>query len=132
MTTIEYTRYSLATGRAVTLGEVLLESFAVVRIDPCEALARGHWPAEEYRFADGVPILDPIVPVITAQMVKDEARRRIIEVYDLGKQATLTRLGGEKADTMFAFIDAVRDASNRVEAMDPIPPDYADNKWWIE
>jgi hypothetical protein len=31
---------------------------------------------------------------------------------------------------MHAFIDAVRTASNAIEAIDPLPADYTDDKWW--
>lgn len=62
--------------------------------------------------------------------VKMEAARRIGERYPVWRQLNLMREGGEALTEMGAAIDAIRDASNTIEAMDPIPQDFAaDHRW---
>lgn len=85
-----------------------------------------------------------------AVLVKLEARRRILERFPEWKQANMTARGVElqdvwrrvgswttgeqsEADALAAawdWIKAVRAASDAIEAMQPIPADYADNSRW--
>lgn len=62
--------------------------------------------------------------------VKKECEDRILERYSLGKQNTVTLRGGSERDAMLAFIEAMIAASHRLEAMEPIPPDYASDAYW--
>lgn len=82
--------------------------------------------------------------------VKAEARRRILAVFPDWKQANMTARGVElqdiwrrtgswteqeqaEADALqaaWAWIKAVRSASDVLEAMSPIPGDYTDDKRW--
>ena len=62
--------------------------------------------------------------------VQAEAERRIIARYPLGKQNTIILRGGGERDDMQAFIDAIIAASHRIEAMKPIPPDFAADHHW--
>jgi hypothetical protein len=62
--------------------------------------------------------------------VKAEAARRIEERYPLWKQLNAIRSGGTGLATMTAFIDAIRAASNSLEAMKPIPHDFAADHHW--
>lgn len=67
---------------------------------------------------------------VTAADVKAEAARRIEARWPLWKQLNLSREGGIAMDEMHAGIDAIRAASNALEAQDPIPADYrADHHW---
>jgi hypothetical protein len=68
---------------------------------------------------------------VTAAMVKAEAARRIEVHYPLWKQMNMMREHGSfAADEMVTFIDRIRRASNRIEAMKPIPPDFAADHHW--
>ena len=67
---------------------------------------------------------------VTKAMVKAEAERRIIARYPLGKQNTIILRGGAERDDMQAFIEAIIAASHRIEAMKPIPPDFAADHHW--
>jgi len=80
--------------------------------------------------------------------IKKEAQRRIDGQYPLWRQMnTMARMlemtekpvpnrtGGDLAQinaarAMFAEINAIRAKSNALEAMTPIPADYADDRWW--
>lgn len=62
--------------------------------------------------------------------VKGEAARRIEERYPLWKQLNITRSGGTDLEAMTAFIDAVRAASNSLEAAKPIPHDFISPNYW--
>ncbi len=84
-------------------------------------------------------------------VVKNEARRRILARYPDWKQANMTARGVElvhlktrrpwtaeeqaEADALQAawdWVKAVRSASDVIEEMNPIPLDLADNKYWPE
>ncbi|WP_173087386.1 hypothetical protein [Devosia sp. 1635] len=65
---------------------------------------------------------------VTPAHVKAEAARRIEERYPLWKQLNILREGGD--ESMVAFIDGIRDRSNRLEAKVPIPPDYQSDHHW--
>lgn len=84
--------------------------------------------------------------------VKAEARRRIVAIADPDRQRNLTARGTEFAlklaagetltadeqaelaagEAIWTRIKALRTASNNIEAMDPIPADFADNTYWPE
>lgn len=68
-------------------------------------------------------------PPITAGDVKAEARRRILAFAPEWKQLNAIREGDSE---LFAKLDAIRAASDAIEAMDPIPDDYRDDKHWPE
>ncbi len=92
-------------------------------------------------------IADWITPVIVGD-VNAEAQRRIYEVMPQYKQANLTAraaiLAAKGSDNwteteaeewaaglaQWLVIDSLRDYSNTLNLMDPIPQDYADDKWW--
>jgi hypothetical protein len=60
--------------------------------------------------------------------VKAEAQRRIEGRYPVWKQMNALAAGGDPE--MTAFINGIRTASNALEAMTPIPPNYADDRHW--
>ena len=88
------------------------------------------------------------VVVVTGEMVKQEARRRILAIAPDWKQrnlnaeqAALLKKGEANwdadetarwsaAEAIWIQINAVRAASNTIEALDPIPDDYTDDKHW--
>jgi len=62
-----------------------------------------------------------------ALAIKAEAKRRIESIAPLWRQINAMREG----DTaLFDKIDAIRAASDKLEAMDPIPDDITDDQWW--
>ena len=67
---------------------------------------------------------------VTPIMVKAECERRILARYPLGKQNTITLRGGSERDDMQTFIEAMIAASHRIEAIDPLPPDFAADHHW--
>ena len=68
-----------------------------------------------------------IPPAASVAEIKAEARRRILDRYPLWKQVNIIRSGDGLA-AMTAFIDAVRAASNALEAT--LPSDYQADKHW--
>ena len=75
----------------------------------------------------GPYVAPPVVPP-TADDVRAEANRRIEAVYPLYKQLNIVRTGNGALATMSAFIDAIRVASNAMEASPPA--DYRDDSHW--
>lgn len=69
-----------------------------------------------------------IPPAASVAEIKAEARRRILDRYPTWRQLNLIRDGGADLDAMSAYVDAVRAASNALEAS--LPSDYtADSRW---
>lgn len=66
---------------------------------------------------------------VTPEMVKAEARRRILAIAPEWQQLNAIRAGETQ---MFERIDAIRAASDLIEEMQPIPADYRDDKHWTE
>jgi len=88
-------------------------------------------------------------PVATVELVKEEASKRIVslvgnqieqinqlaEITAIQEVAKSSRTQAQKdriteQQTKWAYITAVRTASNEIEAMDPIPADFTDDKYW--
>lgn len=69
-----------------------------------------------------------VPPAVCVADIKAEARRRILDRYPTWRQLNIIRDGGSDLDVMSAYIDAVRNASNALEAS--LPSDYtADSRW---
>lgn len=80
---------------------------------------------------DGLPVaVDPPAVMPTAEMVKAEASRRLAPTdwYAIRKADT----GEGIPEAVAAYRSAVRAASGEIEAMGPIPADYADDGYWPE
>lgn len=90
-------------------------------------------------------------PAVEPAAVKAEAARRILSIAPEWRQRNATARGVElvniriqrewtaeeqaEADAlngMWAAIKAIRTASDAIEAMDPIPADFADDEYWLE
>lgn len=104
---------------------------ALVRAELGEGLdvVPEHIDAAAYLILDGhVVDRPPEVRVVLPYQVKAEAERRIIaEFGPPWKQINAIRAGAD-----LSGIDLIRDASNRIEAMGPIPLDFKDHKYWKE
>lgn len=71
---------------------------------------------------------EPIERPPTVALVKEEAAHRIERHYPVYKQLNILREGGAALAIMSAYIDAVRAASNRLEA--EMPLDYRHDRHW--
>jgi len=102
-------------------------------IDPEDVLIAGLWAQSDWQF-----VLGPSgwtagprgLAAPTTWAVKQEARRRIEEPYPTWRQINLQRESPVEWVAATAFIDAVRAASNDIEAMSPIPHDFASDRYW--
>ena len=93
----------------------------------------------------------PPPPAITPDQIKTEAQRRIFEIMPAWKQTNTiamavqatTQYGADipswpnvlqakvaLANTAWGLIEATREKSDQIEAMDPIPTDFTADKWW--
>lgn len=97
---------------------------------------------------DGAWVMGWDVDPVTVEMVKAEAHRRIVTICPEWKQRNLTAQAtilAEKGranwtaeelaawnagEAIWAQIAAIRAASDTIEAMDPIPPDFAESEVW--
>jgi len=68
--------------------------------------------------------------LVTPELVKAEAAKRIESQFPLWKQLNVVRAGGAELVAMSAVIDGIRAASDALEVMSPIPSDYTSNNWW--
>ena len=85
-------------------------------------------PATTY-LPGGMPTPKPdLAPVVTAMEVKAHAGRLLsyTDWYVTRHQET----GADTPSDILAYRQAVRDASGLIEAMEPIPADYRDPKYW--
>jgi len=108
--------------------------------------------ATNVALVDGVvsEVVTTALIVATRQQVKEEAARRILAIFPEWKQRNMNAqatailqarvLNGsltaeeqalsDSLNAAWAAVSAIRLASDTLEAMDPIPLDYADNKYW--
>jgi len=73
------------------------------------------------------PPKEPLSREESIALIKKEASRRIESLAPIWKQLNAMREGDK---TLFESIDAIRKASNDLEAMDPIPEDIRSDSWW--
>ena len=102
------------------------------------------WDGETYAMPPPEPKAQPV-----PQDVKEEAGRRILYRFPDWKQRNMMARSIELQDiaserpwtteetaevvafrAAWAWIQSVRDASDTIEAIDPIPADFADNTYW--
>lgn len=67
---------------------------------------------------------------VSVSDVKEEAKRRIETLYPLSKQLNLQAEDGEALRKMRSYIDLIRNKSNALEKLSPIPFDYINDKHW--
>lgn len=79
----------------------------------------------------GVKVLPAKLEPIPVHAVKDECARRITKAYPLGKQNSLMMEGGTRFEEMKSWIQHMTKRSNEIEAMEPIPPDFRADRWWV-
>lgn len=128
-----FTVFDAETLRPVRFGHCRLGDMAA-QAGPGEVVLEGRWPDDEYELRiDETGAKPRRLKVATAPTIEDVRRcahNRIVRPYPLWKQANIQRKGGEPFEVMDAYIDAVQAASNKLEAMSPIPADYtSDHRW---
>ena len=97
---------------------------------------------------DGAAYVPPVPAPVTAENVKAEAMRRILAIAPEWKQRNLTaqavvlakkgeanwtadeQAAWDAGEAIWTQIAAIRVASDAIEAMDPIPQNYADDTHW--
>lgn len=95
------------------------------------------------------PIPDTPPPPVPPENVKAEAYRRIVAICPEWKQRNLTaqavllvekgrsnwtaeeQAAWDAGEAIWSQIAAIRAASDVLEALDPIPTDYMDDKHWV-
>jgi hypothetical protein len=118
--------------------------------DPNDTESHGHALFDLITKEGGIAPYDPPEPdPITSQNVKAEAYRRIIAICPEWKQRNLTaqavlltekgranwtveeQAAWDAGEAIWTQIAAIRAASDVLEAIDPIPTDYMDDKHWM-
>jgi hypothetical protein len=128
---VKYTVYDHQTGVIAKIVDYP-EEHALLALDgEHQAMIEGEFAAADFLIIGGFVVpKEPVAPIITPEQVKAQAWGRIMARYPDWKQLNLMREGGLALDTMSAFIDAVRAASNALEALNSIPIDFADDTHW--
>lgn len=75
------------------------------------------------------PIADYVPPVITADQVDVETNRRMTLVT-ADAMMRFQVLGSAIPSSVKTAAQAIDAAGTALKAISPIPPDYADDKWW--
>lgn len=68
-------------------------------------------------------------PAVTRAKVNAEAGRRITLKFPIHEQINVVR-GAKQRPGMWEWIDSVRAKAAELEAMQPIPEDFRDDKYW--
>lgn len=128
---VDYAKYYTATGQILGVWSSTNEravALATSRLKEGEALHIGQVDAATQYLPGGILTPKPEEPpAIVAADVKAWAGR-ILSYTDW---VDIRSINGAPADpSMLAYRQAVRDASNVIEAMSPIPADYRDPKYW--
>lgn len=124
---MKYSLYDIRSGEIVSHLTLPLEALAQNVPEGFAAIAGHH----EGRVVDGVPRPSPRPPMILAGTIKAEAQRRIEARYPMWRQMNILRAGAaEEIEAMGRFIDAIRGASDVLDAMPTVPADYVDDKYW--
>lgn len=126
----QFAIYETASGKVVRVGKS--SNARILEVQPIkdgEALFVGEIDPDTQYLPGGVPTPKPKeVRVVTALEVKAWAGRLLSYTDWVVVKALDT---GALADPLIlAKRQAIREASNTIEAMDPIPADFTDPKYW--
>lgn len=131
MTVYPFTVYDEATGAVLRTGTATMERDMLIQARDGEAVIKGQWAPGLYRIQGGeaVAIEPPAPPAVTIEQVKEFAGRllRDTDWYILRAQDPE---GAPVPQAVWDYRAAVRIASGEIEAMQPVPLDYADAKYW--
>jgi hypothetical protein len=130
MTMYHFAVYDSATGNVLRMGRSSNERVLEVQaLAEGEALYVGEIDPETTYLPQGIPTpKSPEAAVVTDLEVKALAGR-LLSYTDW--YVTRQQEGGAAIPAeVLAYRQAVREASNAIEAMDPIPADFRDPKYW--
>jgi len=102
-------------------------------IEPEDVLIAGTWAQADWQFVrslDGWSAQPRAKSAPTVWAIKLEAQRRIEDRFPIWRQINLQRESPVEWVAATSYIDAVRSASNAIEAMSPIPQDFASDVYW--
>ena len=131
MTMHHYAIYEAATGKVIAKGgstdEAIIglaqagllggQALYVGDIDPNTMFLPGGFPAP--------------LPEASNSVVARDVKAHAGRILSYSDWVDIRSINGPAADPeMLAYRQAVRDASNEIEAMDPIPSDFRDPKYW--
>lgn len=124
--------YDKATGEVLRQGKGssprLLE---VQRLADGEALYAGEVDAKTTYLPGGFPAPKPAETVIIDPAKVKAHAGRILSYTDWYVSRDLEG-GGAMPEAIQAYRQSVRDRSGEIEAMNPIPADFRDPRWWPE
>ncbi len=128
MTRFGYTIYDQATGAYVSGGSVsMARDLASQKVREGQVLIPEQH-SRQTRLVDGVVVdIEAELPPATVQDVKTWAARLLSYTDPLALRSID---GAPMPPSVIAYRAAVRQRSNEIEAMVPIPPDYRDAKYW--
>ncbi len=125
---MDYSVYDVETGIVVAHYNYPEDKSEHVPRKRGQAMFRGKIPADKYLILGGKVVPRPPQPPapVEPHQVKAEAERRIMADFPLWRQMNMIRAGED-----LSAIDAIREASNLIEAMEPIPLDFKDDRYWL-
>lgn len=132
----QFTVFDAESGRILRSGGAQRRDLAAQALQASEIVMEGDFLPDAFAIEVGengpaaVP-RDPAPPAPSTAAVKAEAARRIEQRYPLWRQLNVMRAGGDELVAMSSDIDALRARSDEMEAMVPIPADFADDRWWL-
>lgn len=116
------------TGKIVRRGQGS-ERAASIGLASNERVYWGLIDPETQYLPDGVPTpLSPVLQVVPVEEVKRFMSRLLS--YTDGYVTRRADTGQELPAAIQAYRDAVRVRAHEIEAMEPIPPDFRDAKYW--
>jgi hypothetical protein len=127
MTDYPFTVYDQASGEVLRTGKATMLRDALIQARAGEAIIAGQWPRGEYREAHPIP--PPAPPAVAVEDVKELAFR-LLQKTDWYVFRAQDPEGAPVPQAVWDYRAAVRIASGAIEAMEPIPLDYADAKYW--
>lgn len=130
MTVHHFAIYEAATGKVLRMGRSTNPAiYDVQKLAEGEALYRGEIDPAKIYLPNGEPTPKPVdVENVTPAQIKAHAARLLSysDWYVTRQQET----GADIPESVLTYRQAVRDASGEIEAMDPIPADYRNTKYW--
>lgn len=133
---MKYTVMDAETGRFIRHGQVPARDFQKASTKPNEIVIQGEFSEKKMvdpeSMASGNPVLVDAPPnPVHPHKVRVEARHRINRKYPDWMQRNILIEGDkDELDKMRRYIQRVRDMSNVLERLDPIPQDFRDDKYW--
>jgi hypothetical protein len=120
-----YSRFDISTGRF--LGTREGQATSTLDFPLGEIILEGGYDAAHWLVDGEIERREVPAPPPTQGDVRSECRRRILARYPLEEQVNALR---GVAEVDFAWIDAVREAGQKIRRHAVIPADFADDRHW--